>query len=49
MRQAITLWSGLFTVFFASLNREVSNFFATSGHGKNYSKEPFHKIPRIGR
>lgn len=59
MKEAISLWSNLFTLFFSNLNKELHNFFENRGsveprgsrfedpHNKN--QKLLYKIPRLGR
>lgn len=50
MKEALTLCSNLFIVFFSSLGKELNHFFENKGstrHPRN--QKEFYKIPRLGR
>lgn len=56
MRQVITHWSNIFSLFFAFMTREVNLFFVSGGNRNDGGlennpnpKQTLYKIPRLGR
>ena len=52
MKEAFSLCSNLFILFFSNLNREINNFFENNGEGPLKApkqKKELYKIPRLGR
>jgi len=59
MKEAISLCSNLFIMFFSNLNKELHNFFENNGSIEspglrhedptNKNKNNLYKIPRLGR
>jgi hypothetical protein len=56
MKEAISLCSNLFIMFFSNLNKELHNFFENNGSMESRHKDPtnknknnLYKIPRLGR